>query len=916
MASLSYTYSPVSSSFTTMSAPPTSSAAATARSSTAFVVLALGRSANAIDLFVPPAPAVHASADLKARSFDFLADLLQSHSALYSSAELIAAFNHIPSSSYNAALESSSICSGISSAFFHVDNLVGLGFRNHLGAPIATAITTDISTRPADIAYFAFRSTVDPSALDPRISTIPALSIEFWLALPQSSIRPTPPTGPFDSAPNRQLAFDTPTKIRGSPPSPFRTAKDLQLLTADELKRQIGRSKGTDTTQDYSADCYHLLSSHQLKRLARRSPTKPSADSASPRMAAVLASSNASGSSYLGSLDFLDIQSAFDITFPHPTPLVLTISTNSGLSVDYVSIPLAVTAFVDLCKFQLFVPLFRTDYVGIANRDDAASLHATVQAIKKLHMTSRHPQSSHWVNLTPDELHEAYSDLTPLLPSKVSLWGLNLVTQFFDALTADLQDMLATDDSYSSPDLSTLVSRSSQLHALRILRVAAVRHHTLLRAQEKLIAKTVLRKLKHGPTTALAAPISVQPALLPANDATTSTRVFLSPAEATMQRYSPAGSTPEYPTDPLTNFQSTYPVGFIGCMFCGSTDHVFRSCPQHEVTGAAAVFYKHLFAHKPHLRKRAPLPTEILPAPSTAALTPTPATQSFPSPATIPPLPLLEPPPTAGPPAGNPALLPPDDSALPSSLKRTRFFVNYVKSFSTLTSPPRPVVAPMPIAIDNGLPHITFDLGCDSNFDPSLTGLMDTCGALNTGYLRYHLWLMSERPDLVADFASFDDVNPFEPIKLGGAIRDPADFDATSHGNLTAVVRYYTPYVDTSGSSITISFALGSDVTVNTIFGLPMLCDLDSVISLCTNSMHSRALNLDFPITRAAASFGLPPGTVFDPDSAARHHASTCGLAPATSMLLPSAFQPTPTLATAVDDLSLGYLQRTVHPTT
>jgi hypothetical protein len=166
----------------------------------------------------------------------------------------------------------------------------------------------------------------------------------------------------------------------------------------------------------------------------------------------------------------------------------------------------------------------------------------------------------------------------------------------------------------------------------------------------------------------------------------------------------------------------------------------------------------------------------------------------------------------------------------------------------------------MPIAIDNGLPHVTFDLGADPILDPSLCGLMDTCGALNTGYLLFHLWLKSERPDFVADFVSFDDSNPFEPIKLGGAIRDPSDFDATDHGNLTAVIRYYTPYVDLTGSPITISFALGSDVTVNTIFGLPMLCDLDAIISLRANSLHSRALNLDFPITRAAANFGLPQG--------------------------------------------------------
>jgi hypothetical protein len=224
---------------------------------------------------------------------------------------------------------------------------------------------------------------------------------------------------------------------------------------------------------------------------------------------------------------------------------------------------------------------------------------------------------------------------------------------------------------------------------------------------------------------------------------------------------------------------------------------------------------------------------------------------------------------------------------------------------------PRPVLPPMPIAIDNGLPHITLDLGSDPAVDPTLCGLMDTCGALNTGYLTFHLWLMSERPDLVVEFLSFDDSNPFEPIKLGGAIRDPSNFDATDHGNLTAVVRYSTPYVDLSGSPITLSFALGPDITVNTIFGLPMLCDLDSVISLRSNSLHSPSLNLHFPITRAAATFGLPPGCSFDPASASRHSASTCGL-------LSNPFThhpPTPSaiLAIASDDTSLGYLQHTVH---
>ena len=96
----------------------------------------------------------------------------------------------------------------------------------------------------------------------------------------------------------------------------------------------------------------------------------------------------------------------------------------------------------------------------------------------------------------------------------------------------------------------------------------------------------------------------------------------------------------------------------------------------------------------------------------------------------------------------------------------------------------------MPIAIDNGLPHITFDLSASSLF-VELCGLMGTCGALNTGYFLFHLWLKSKRPDLVAEFVSFDDANPFEPIKLGGAIGDPSDFISSDHGNLTAIIRYY-----------------------------------------------------------------------------------------------------------------------------
>jgi hypothetical protein len=218
----------------------------------------------------------------------------------------------------------------------------------------------------------------------------------------------------------------------------------------------------------------------------------------------------------------------------------------------------------------------------------------------------------------------------------------------------------------------------------------------------------------------------------------------------------------------------------------------------------------------------------------------------------------------------------------------------------------------MPIAIDNGLHQITVSLGSDPTLDPTLCGLMDTCGALNTDYLKFHLWLMSEWPDLVAEFISFDDANPFEPIKLSGAIRNPSNFAAADHGTLTAVVRYYTPYTNVSGSPITVSFGLGSNITINTIFGLPMLCDFDSVISLnSSNSLHSRSLNIEFPITRAAAIFGFPSDCSFHPVTSSHHHDSTHGLHHPSDATLISF---TPALTTSCDDTSQRCLRRTATP--
>ena len=145
-------------------------------------------------------------------------------------------------------------------------------------------------------------------------------------------------------------------------------------------------------------------------------------------------------------------------------------------------------------------------------------------------------------------------------------------------------------------------------------------------------------------------------------------------------------------------------------MNCGNLNHVFRQCPGHGTPGASAIFFSNLFAHKPHLRKHAPLPHEILARPTPGI----PPTQSFVS-GPVPPPALA----SAPVPPPDLATLPPTPSLLaplpPSSLKKARFFLLNVKSFSTHLPVPAPVLPPMPIAINFGLPHINFDLGASSS---------------------------------------------------------------------------------------------------------------------------------------------------------------------------------------------------------
>ena len=108
---------------------------------------------------------------------------------------------------------------------------------------------------------------------------------------------------------------------------------------------------------------------------------------------------------------------------------------------------------------------------------------------------------------------------------------------------------------------------------------------------------------------------------------------------------------------------------------------------------------------------------------------------------------------------------------------------------------------------------------CEDRKGPTLSVLYDTCAALTSGYLSHHLVIKEQCPHVVHSYETFNGDNPFDPIKLLGAISNPSEYDPEKHGMLSAVIRYKTPYQDRHGNRLLLPVTLGESMAINTILG-------------------------------------------------------------------------------------------------
>ena len=153
----------------------------------------------------------------------------------------------------------------------------------------------------------------------------------------------------------------------------------------------------------------------------------------------------------------------------------------------------------------------------------------------------------------------------------------------------------------------------------------------------------------------------------------------------------------------------------------------------------------------------------------------------------------------------------------------------------------------MPIASDNNLPHTSLLLGSDRK-GPSLSVLYDTGATLTSGYLPHHQHIRRTCPSLVHSYEEFDGSNPFDPIKLEGAISTAAEYNPQTHGVLSAVIRYFTPYQDREGKQLLLPLALGNHMAVNTILGNTVIRKFQMCLEFNPDLVRCTALQETFDI--------------------------------------------------------------------
>jgi len=456
-----------------------------AKTSSEYTTIVVGHGSSAVMIQTLIAPSIHALIPDKAMAFDFLFDQLKAFHPAVNVIDLTTALsNHFDVNHSVARSETAAVISTLNSALFHCVNLSGIRFLNRDGAPVNN-VSEDHTTREDGIAFFTFDSTVTPSKIDCRLSDISPFTIRFALPLPQ-----------HDHAAINQLTCTTPTQTTNTPPT---------FVTMEEALEKVATASLPVDGEDPIDTAAHLAALHlEIQEVIQKTPTARrlfhsttapgTFTSLSPKMARLLASSGNPGThpTYLGSLNFLDDQETFDSVFPLPTPL----EENGNPSDHKVAASVAnrLADFLGSCKLSLFAHVLRTNYVGSNTVSNPETIRQISDRLSWLSIVYQARGQTHTCRV--DDLFKKYLSEVPILPNDTRLWGFTLPNYFWSALPEEMQCRITANKLYTQPDMSTLVTKTSQLNELRKLREAAVQAAKEIANHDTKLNKLIAENMK------------------------------------------------------------------------------------------------------------------------------------------------------------------------------------------------------------------------------------------------------------------------------------------------------------------------------------------------------------------------------------------------------------------------------------
>jgi hypothetical protein len=178
----------------------------------------------------------------------------------------------------------------------------------------------------------------------------------------------------------------------------------------------------------------------------------------------------------------------------------------------------------------------------------------------------------------------------------------------------------------------------------------------------------------------------------------------------------------------------------------------------------------------------------------------------------------------------------------------TRNFLLYVtpeqKEKQTKTIPRTMLGAPPkkkhPFKIAFDLPFLKFPIGDGLTKEDAatLSGLLDTGGCCNMGWLTYHRTIWEQYPQLVRSFTELEE-EQHETINIGG-LKDRVI--------LTHMMQHVTPYEE-NNKRCYLTLGLTEDLPIDTLFGLGFQQDLKMKIDFATKRVESALLQASYQLT-------------------------------------------------------------------